>query len=108
MNFLILSLLVGDPVSMPAPAILAGPDAKPVATMPAPMPGSYPPSADYTWRALPGVGFGWVHKDIKTPVQTVVQAVTHPVRTVAPVVQNAGRWVKQCVNGVCQMVFVRD
>ena len=100
-------------IVMPAP-ILVGADAKPV-FMPIPqaMPTGTAPSGDYTWRWMPGVGFAWVHKDIKTPVQTaaknVVQAVVRPVQTMAPVVQNSGRWVKQCLgNGTCQMVFVRD
>ena len=84
------------PVVMTAP-VLVGADARPVTAVPRPMPVGTPPGPEYLWRWLPGVGWGWIHKDIRTPVQTAA----------APVVA-AGRWVRQCVGGVCQLVFVRD
>lgn len=71
-------------IVMPAP-ILVGADAKPV-FMPIPqaMPTGTAPSGDYTWRAYPGVGFAWVHKDIKTPVQT---GVARAVQSTGVVIQ---------------------
>lgn len=73
---LLLSSLVAGPPQGPVP-----PQGPPVASTPAPL--GTPPGKDFTWRYLPGIGWGWVQNGVTLPPAAVtapkLQSVVGPV-----------------------------
>lgn len=62
--------------------------------------GAAPTASGFSWRELPGVGWGWVHESVNVATFAVPPVATRTAAPFQPIRYTLGA-VGNCVNGQC-------